>query len=157
MNTRNFFLSLPLAAAALSAAYAQSPGPSGHSMPADAAATHLGVGVVKAIDQNNRSLTIAHQDIPSLGMPAMTMSFRADPAVSIATVKTGDSVAFVLSSRSGAPIISSLQTVTGSAVVGQAPSSGMRNMPHSGGGMGGMSMGGMSMEQCHEMMMKPRT
>lgn len=156
MNTRNFLLSLPLAAAALTAAYAQNPGASGHAMPAGASGVHLAVGVVKAVDQNNRSLAIAHQDIPSMGMSAMTMSFRADPAVNIATVKPGDSVAFVLSSGAGGATISSLQTMAGGAVVSQAPSGGMQGMPHSGGGMGGMGMGGMSMEECHEMMMKPR-
>lgn len=156
MIARKLLLSLPVAAAALTAAYAQSPGASGHAMPAGASAVHLAVGVVKAVNQNNRSLTIAHQDIPSMGMPAMTMSFRADPAVNIATVKPGDSVAFVLSSASGSATISSLQIVAGGAVVSQAPSGGMQGMPHSSGGMGGMGMGGMSMEQCHEMMMKPR-
>lgn len=154
MITRKLLLSLPVAAAVLTAAYAQSPGASGHAMPAGASAVHLAVGVVKAVNQNNRSLTIAHQDIPSMGMPAMTMSFRADPAVNIATVKPGDSVAFVLSSASGSATISSLQMVAGGAVVSQAPSGGMPGM-HSGG-MGGMAMGGMTMEQCHEMMMKPR-
>lgn len=156
MNPRNFFLSLPLAAAVLTA-YAQSPGTtSASSMPRAESAAHLAVGVVKAVDQNSRALTIAHQDIPSMNMPAMTMSFRADAAVNIAMVKPGDSVAFVLSSGAGAPVISSLQTVAGGAVVGQAPSGAMQNMPHSGRGTGGMGMGGMSMEQCHEMMMKPR-
>lgn len=148
MSTRNFLLSLPLAAAALTAAYAQSPGSSGHATTAGASAVHLAVGVVKAVNQNSRSLTIAHQDIPSMGMPAMTMSFRADPAVNIATVKPGDTVAFVLSSGSGGATITSLQATAVGAAVSQAPS---------GGGMGGMGMGGMSMEQCHEMMMKPRT
>ena len=156
MNMRNFLLSLPLAAAALNAAYAQSPAASGHAMPAEASASHLAVGVVKAVNQNNRSLTISHQDIPSMGMPAMTMSFRADPAVSIATIKPGDSVAFVLSSGTGTATISSLQPLAGGVVVSQAGAGGMQNMPHSAGGMEGMGMGAMSMEQCHEMMMKPR-
>lgn len=158
MSMRKFFLSLSLVAAALAPAHAQSPGPSGHGMSAGSSAAHLAVGVVKAVHQDNRTLSIAHQDIPSMGMPAMTMSFRADPGVNIAAVKPGDSVAFVLSSGpAGAVTISSLQPVAGGAAVRQvAPAGGMQGTPRSGGAMGGMSMAGMSMEECHEMMMKPR-
>lgn len=145
METRKLFVSCAFAASLLAtAAYAQTPGASPQSMP-NASTGHLAVGVVKAIDPKNRSLTISHKAIESMGMPAMTMAFKADASVDIASVKSGDSIAFILSAGgSGGPSITSLQAMPGSAVVSQAPMEGMQGMPHSSG----KSM----MEQCQEMM-----
>jgi Cu(I)/Ag(I) efflux system periplasmic protein CusF len=143
---RNLALSCALAAFIAATAYAQG---AGSPTPRMAAATkaHLAVGVVHGVDLKSRSLTISHQAIPSLAMPAMTMSFDADPSVDISAVKPGDSVAFVLSSgAAGGLAISSLQTVAGGTTLSQAPAAGMPGMPRSSGNM-------MMMGQCQEMMM----
>lgn len=147
METRKLFASCAITASLLAtAAYAQTTGAPPQSTP-NASTGHLAVGVVKAIDPKNRSLTISHQAIASMGMPAMTMAFRADASIDIASVKPGDSIAFILSAGgSSGPSISSLHAMPGSAVVSQAPMEGMQSMPRSPG----KSM----MEQCQEMMMK---
>jgi Cu(I)/Ag(I) efflux system periplasmic protein CusF len=105
-----------------------------------ASATHLGVGVVRAVDAKERTLTISHQAMGSLGMPAMTMDFKVGPAIKLGELKEGDTIAFVLGrdGKSDGVAINSLQKVEG--VAGQAPSP---SMPMS-------SM--MSPEQCREMM-----
>ena len=38
-------------------------------------ATHKATGVVKSSDRNKSTVTLAHGPVPSLGWPAMTMSF----------------------------------------------------------------------------------
>ncbi|MHB1075275.1 copper-binding protein [Thiobacillus sp.] len=54
-----------------------------------------GTGVVKAIDAAKGSITIAHQAIPALKWPAMTMSFKIDKQLA-SIVKPGQHVAFEL-------------------------------------------------------------
>ena len=51
-------------------------------------------GVVLAVDRSKRSVTISHGPIQHLGMPGMTMGFRAgDPAL-LEAIKAGDRVRF---------------------------------------------------------------
>ena len=65
----------------------------GHGTPA--AAPVQATGVVKSIDARAGSVTIAHDPIKALGWSAMTMAFKADPAV-LKTVAPGDKVSFTL-------------------------------------------------------------
>lgn len=51
-------------------------------------------GVVKKIDTKAKKVTIDHEDLKNLDMPAMTMVFRADDAV-LAKLKEGASIEFV--------------------------------------------------------------
>lgn len=52
-------------------------------------------GVVQAIDLKNKKITIAHEAIPSIGWPAMTMRFTfTTPDDSIHALKVGSSVSF---------------------------------------------------------------
>ena len=60
------------------------------SAPAGAA---YAVGEVKKIDVSQGKITLKHGPIDNLGMPGMTMVFRADPAV-LGSVKVGDQVKF---------------------------------------------------------------
>ena len=50
-------------------------------------------GELKKIDADQSKITIKHGPIDNLGMPSMTMVFRADPAV-LAQFKAGDLVRF---------------------------------------------------------------
>lgn len=54
-----------------------------------------GKGVVKAIDPDKGSITIAHEAIPALKWPAMTMRFKIDKQLA-STVKPGQHVTFEL-------------------------------------------------------------
>lgn len=69
----------PLAAAAVQAA--------------PAAASGYTDGELKKIDTEQNKITIKHGPIDNLGMPGMTMVFRADPPVS-SKFKVGDLVRF---------------------------------------------------------------
>jgi Cu(I)/Ag(I) efflux system protein CusF len=62
---------------------------------AAAAQTGEGVGVVKALNAKAGSVTLRHGPIPALGWPAMTMEFKADPAL-LANIKPGQTVSFTV-------------------------------------------------------------
>jgi Cu(I)/Ag(I) efflux system protein CusF len=65
--------------------------------PAEAAASDTkvasGAGVVNAVDAKAGTVTLDHQPIPAISWPAMTMTFKASPAIT-SSVKPGDKVAF---------------------------------------------------------------
>ncbi|MBL8552876.1 MAG: copper-binding protein [Phenylobacterium sp.] len=94
-----------LGALALSApAFAQAPHDMS-SMPGMAMAAPAGVqgaGVVKKIDAKAGSVTLQHGPIAALNWPAMTMAFKADPAL-LKTVKVGQQVAFTVKTGGAAP------------------------------------------------------
>ncbi|MEQ7154203.1 copper-binding protein [Brevundimonas aurifodinae] len=64
----------------------------------EAAKTANGAGVITAVDPIAGTLTLDHEPIPAVGWPAMTMSFRASPAV-IGEATVGDRVQFDLTVR----------------------------------------------------------
>ena len=53
-----------------------------------------GKGVIKAIDMDNKKITIAHEAIPAVNWPPMTMRFTITPQTQLNNVKDGDSVDF---------------------------------------------------------------
>ncbi|KSV89087.1 copper-binding protein [Sinorhizobium sp. GL28] len=77
-----FFAALALAASA--AAFA---------LPAHAA--EFTKGVVKKIDTKAKKVTIDHEDLKNLDMPAMTMVFRVGDDAMLAKLKEGASIEFV--------------------------------------------------------------
>lgn len=54
-----------------------------------------GVGIVRAIDTANGTITLQHQAIASIGWPAMTMAFHTTPEV-LKQAKVGEKVQFTL-------------------------------------------------------------
>lgn len=66
-----------------------------HAVTAPAAAGVKGTGVVKAVNTKAGTVKIHHAPIPALKWPAMTMDFKAPPAV-LAAAKVGQSVTFTL-------------------------------------------------------------
>lgn len=58
-----------------------------------AAVTGYTDGEVKKIDTEQSKVTLKHGPIDNLGMPGMTMVFRADPAV-LTQLKAGDLIRF---------------------------------------------------------------
>ena len=78
------------------------------SAPAQAEAK-LAEGTVKKIDKSAGKLTIVHGPLETLGMPAMTMVFRAaDPAM-LDQVKVGDKIRFAAESVGGALTVTALE------------------------------------------------
>jgi Cu/Ag efflux protein CusF len=85
---------LGLAATAALPAAAQSaaqPPAAATAAPAD------GVGVVRAVNPKARTITLDHEAIPSLGWPAMTMTFKVADAALLQGVSPGARVRFQLS------------------------------------------------------------
>jgi Cu(I)/Ag(I) efflux system protein CusF len=71
------------------------------------AAGAQGVGVVKKLDLKAGSITLQHGPIAALNWPAMTMSFKADPAL-LRTVTVGEKVSFMVK-PGGAPEVIAIQ------------------------------------------------
>ena len=63
------------------------------SLPAQAA--EFTKGVVKKIDTKAKKVTIDHEDLKNLDMPAMTMVFRVGDDAVLAKLKEGASIEFV--------------------------------------------------------------
>lgn len=61
---------------------------------AAAAKTGKGVGVITALDPKAAKVTIKHGPIPSVGWPAMTMTFAAKPPALLKGLKVGQTVGF---------------------------------------------------------------
>jgi len=56
-----------------------------------------GKGVIKGVNKEDRQLQIAHEAIPALTWPAMTMAFKIAPGVSLEGLSPGDKITFTLS------------------------------------------------------------
>ena len=78
----------------------------GSSSAANAAETHSGTGTVKSVSSTD--VTIAHEEIKSIGWPAMEMAFTAaDPAL-VNGIKAGDRVSFAFTKGEGASRLTSI-------------------------------------------------
>ena len=66
-----------------------------HDAAPAAAKTADGQGVIKGIDAKGGTVTLQHQPIPALKWPAMTMKFKAAPAV-LQSFKVGQAVNYKL-------------------------------------------------------------
>jgi len=99
-----------LAAALLAASLAGCGEASPEAQPTRAAAevkSAKGTGTVTAVDAAAGTVTLDHQAMPEIGWSAMTMTFKADPAL-LAGVEEGDKVAFDLTLAGGAGTITAL-------------------------------------------------
>lgn len=80
-----------------------------HAAQAQVPQSAEGVGVVRAIDARNNRITIAHEPMPALGWPAMTMAFPLHSADLLTGVAVGNRVNFTLVNHEGQPMVSALQ------------------------------------------------
>lgn len=62
---------------------------------ATAIAAEYTKGVVKKVDMKAGKVTIIHEELPNLDMPAMTMVFRTLDAAMLEKMKAGDKIEFV--------------------------------------------------------------
>lgn len=88
--------------------------PSNSGMPmtparGEAAKTVEGVGVVRAADPAVGALAIDHEPIPSMGWPAMSMTFKADPPTILEGVKAGEKVKFSLRTEGQDYVVTSIK------------------------------------------------
>lgn len=69
-----------------------------------------GVGIVKDIDLTNKKVTIAHEAIPEIGWPAMTMRFTfTDADESIKAVKVDNRVNFSFVQQGNISLLKSIK------------------------------------------------
>ena len=68
-----------------------------------------GPGLVKSVDLKAGTVTIAHDPIPSIGWPAMTMTFPVAEPSSLNGVKAGSTISFDVTVTDNAPMITGLR------------------------------------------------
>lgn len=87
--------------------------------PAATPATFKGTGQIVDIAAQERLITVAHDDMPSLGMPAMTMDFPVAASVDLGVVSSGQTVSFVLTVIDGILTVTELRPVASPRGAGQ--------------------------------------
>ncbi|RDL48351.1 hypothetical protein BLJAPNOD_04626 [Ensifer sp. M14] len=65
------------------------------AMAASAQATEFTKGTIKKLDTSAKKVTIAHEDLKNLDMPAMTMVFRVKDDAILAKLKEGAAIEFI--------------------------------------------------------------
>ncbi|WP_050469428.1 copper-binding protein [Herbaspirillum chlorophenolicum] len=68
-----------------------------------------GVGIVKAMDAKQNTITLAHQPIKELNWSAMTMTFKVSDGKLLKDVKAGDQVSFDLKGSGMAPVVTAIR------------------------------------------------
>lgn len=79
--------------------------------PPAAADAPLADGTVKKIDKSAGKLTIAHGPLEALGMPPMTMAFRAAEPGLLEQVKVGDKIRFAVEKVRGVVTVTAVEVV----------------------------------------------
>lgn len=78
---------------------------------ADAASTAMTVGEVRKVDKDAGKITIKHEPLAKLDMPAMTMVFRVKDPAMLDQVKSGDKIKFEADKVGGAFTVVKLEVV----------------------------------------------
>jgi Cu/Ag efflux protein CusF len=73
----------------------------GLSSAAGAFAQEFTSGIVKKVDAKANKVTLIHEELKSLDMPAMTMVFTVEDAALLDKLKTGAKVQFVSERKNG--------------------------------------------------------
>jgi len=71
--------------------------------------TYKGVGVVKAVDPKKPGVTLAHEPIPSLRWPAMTMGFGVKDKALLEKLKPGMKIEFEMVQQGRDYVITSVK------------------------------------------------
>jgi Cu/Ag efflux protein CusF len=101
-----------LLALALSPAFAAEDHKGHAHHPAQSAEAHKGMGVIKSVDAKGKKLNLAHDPIPSLKWPAMTMDLAIADAKLLKNLKPGAKVEFELKpGEKGQYVISAIKAV----------------------------------------------
>ncbi|MBN8487076.1 MAG: copper-binding protein [Burkholderiales bacterium] len=66
-------------------------------------------GEIRKIDAAQMRLTLKHEAIPSLDMPAMTMTYKAPSATLLQGLAVGDQVVFEAEKRDGAYVVTAIR------------------------------------------------
>jgi Cu(I)/Ag(I) efflux system protein CusF len=77
--------------------------------PAAATVSAMTAGEVRKVDADQGKVTIRHEPIKNLDMPAMTMVFRAEKPEQIKGLKDGDKVRFNAASVAGSLVVTHIE------------------------------------------------
>mgnify|MGYP000857379943 CR=1 FL=1 len=75
-----------------------------------AAAGAMTAGEIRKVDTDQGKVTLKHEAIANLDMPAMTMVFRVAQADMLKNLKPGDKVQFQAQSDNGALVVTRIET-----------------------------------------------
>jgi Cu(I)/Ag(I) efflux system protein CusF len=107
-------MNLVLAAGVLSLAFGSAFGAQDHAQHGAAGATAgamaMTSGEVRKVDTEQGKITLKHDAIANLDMPAMTMIFRVAKPEMLNGLKAGDKVQFRAESSNGAMVVTHIQT-----------------------------------------------
>ena len=109
--TTTLIATLGLAAPAVALAQADHGAHHGGASAPAAADAPLADGTVKKIDKSAGKLTIAHGPLEGLGMPPMTMAFRAAEPGLLEQVKVGDKIRFAVEKVRGVVTVTAVDVV----------------------------------------------
>jgi len=113
MNTRHtFFVAMLVASASAQAQMSPAMKMTAHmkaSAPAGQASTVMTNAVVQKVDAAKGNVTLKHEDIANVGMPAMTMTFGVADKKMLHKVKAGDKVRFHVEIVNGAPTVTHIE------------------------------------------------
>ena len=134
-------ISLPLAASQL---------PGKTASASEAQPTHHATGLIESIDPRNRRVTVAHDPVPSLRWPSMSMDFALKDGWSAVGLQPGDRVSFELTPSGADYVIVSLEKAAPTSSGDSSPRASGRNGMQSHRGHG-MHSGGHGMHGMHSM------
>lgn len=77
--------------------------------PAAGASAVMTNGVVQQVDAKTGTVTLKHEDITNMKMPAMTMAFGVADKKMLDNVKAGDKVKFHVETVKGAPTVTRIE------------------------------------------------
>lgn len=80
-----------------------------HQAAPEQAAAELSAGEVQKVDTDTGTLTIQHGPLANLGMPGMTMVFKAKDPAMLGQVKAGDKIRFRVEQVNGALTVTKLE------------------------------------------------
>lgn len=111
MKTTNLLLAAALALGS-AGVFAQADH-SQHAAAAGASASAMAMtsGEVRKVDLEQGKVTLKHEAIANLDMPAMTMVFRVEKAEQLKNLKPGDKVSFHAQSTGGAMVVTHIEAV----------------------------------------------
>ncbi len=72
-------------------------------------AADLTAGEVRKVDKAAAKITIKHEDIKNLDMPAMTMVFQVKDAALLDKVKPGDTIRFAAEKQGGNYVVTTIE------------------------------------------------
>lgn len=105
------FLTAAISMAAGGAALAATDAPAAASATTTTtAAANLTAGEVRKVDAEQGKVTIKHEPITNLDMPAMTMVFKAGKPELLKNIQAGDKIEFRAENVAGAYVVTDIRT-----------------------------------------------